>query len=258
MPSDSNGYKVYIGNCEGISETDIRDEFRRFGKLEHVWLARNPPGFAFVWFADERDAIDAVEDLDNRQLCGKILRVEMSRQRPPRRESRYDDRYSGGGDRYGSRYDGGGGGSYGAYGRNSTKGSGPLKTGYKVRLSNMPVNTHWTELKDFMRKAGDVIYTNVENGEGMAEFVNREGMERACKELDDTYFRDRRIRVDMQDESDRYRKHSRSPRRSPGYVRGRGRSYSPRERSRSPISYRRSRSRSHSRSRSVSQSPRNH
>jgi RNA recognition motif. (a.k.a. RRM, RBD, or RNP domain) len=35
-----------------------------------------------------------------------------------------------------------------------------------VRISNLPHNTHWTELKDAMRKVGEVIYANVEGDEG--------------------------------------------------------------------------------------------
>jgi RNA recognition motif-containing protein len=31
-----------------------------------VWVARNPPGFAFVEFEDPRDAEDAVRGLDGR------------------------------------------------------------------------------------------------------------------------------------------------------------------------------------------------
>jgi len=37
--------KVYIGNLsKRIAERDLEDEFRRFGKLKSVWVARNPPG----------------------------------------------------------------------------------------------------------------------------------------------------------------------------------------------------------------------
>jgi len=33
-----------------------------------VWVARNPPGFAFVEFEDPRDAEDAVRGLDGRYV----------------------------------------------------------------------------------------------------------------------------------------------------------------------------------------------
>ena len=41
-----------------------QDEFSRFGTLDNVWVARKPPGFAFIQFADGRDADDACQKLD--------------------------------------------------------------------------------------------------------------------------------------------------------------------------------------------------
>lgn len=43
--------KVYIGNLsKRIAERDLEDEFRRFGKLKSVWVARNPPGLFYLNF----------------------------------------------------------------------------------------------------------------------------------------------------------------------------------------------------------------
>ncbi|CAN0282388.1 unnamed protein product [Ectocarpus sp. 8 AP-2014] len=82
---DVPGTKVWVGNlgstCE---ERDLRDEFSKFGELNKVWVARNPPGFAFVWFADDRDATDAVREIDGRSIAGREWRVEIvSREQPP-------------------------------------------------------------------------------------------------------------------------------------------------------------------------------
>jgi arginine/serine-rich splicing factor 7 len=41
-------------------------------------VARNPAGFAFVEFEDERDAEDAVRGLDGTNVCGVRVRVEHS------------------------------------------------------------------------------------------------------------------------------------------------------------------------------------
>ncbi len=57
--------KVYVGDLpSGASRQEVEDAFRYYGSLKNVWVARNPPGFAFVEFVDERDAKDAVNDLD--------------------------------------------------------------------------------------------------------------------------------------------------------------------------------------------------
>ena len=42
-----------------------------------MWVARNPPGFAFVWYSDEKDAIDAVKDTDGKSIGGREWRVEI-------------------------------------------------------------------------------------------------------------------------------------------------------------------------------------
>ena len=57
--------KVYVGDLpRDASEKDIERAFSYYGPLRNVWVARNPPGFAFVEFEDNRDADDAVRGLD--------------------------------------------------------------------------------------------------------------------------------------------------------------------------------------------------
>ncbi|KAG8179290.1 hypothetical protein JTE90_024139 [Oedothorax gibbosus] len=71
--------KVYVGEL-GNSGTrhELEDAFSYYGPLRNVWVARNPPGFAFVEFEDNRDARDAVRALDGKVLCGRRVRVELS------------------------------------------------------------------------------------------------------------------------------------------------------------------------------------
>ena len=69
--------KVYIGNLsEGASKLDVENSFSKFGPLKNVWVARNPPGFAFVEYEDARDAEDAVRGLDGTKIAGSRVRVE--------------------------------------------------------------------------------------------------------------------------------------------------------------------------------------
>uniref|UniRef100_A0A3B3R7F9 Serine/arginine-rich splicing factor 3 n=2 Tax=Paramormyrops kingsleyae TaxID=1676925 RepID=A0A3B3R7F9_9TELE len=71
--------KVYVGNLgNNGNKTELERAFGYYGPLRSVWVARNPPGFAFVEFEDPRDATDAVRELDGRTLCGCRVRVEMS------------------------------------------------------------------------------------------------------------------------------------------------------------------------------------
>uniref|UniRef100_A0A8C6WZR7 Serine/arginine-rich splicing factor 3 n=1 Tax=Neogobius melanostomus TaxID=47308 RepID=A0A8C6WZR7_9GOBI len=71
--------KVYVGNLgNNGNKTELERAFGYYGPLRSVWVARNPPGFAFVEFEDPRDATDAVRELDGRTMCGCRVRVELS------------------------------------------------------------------------------------------------------------------------------------------------------------------------------------
>lgn len=141
--------------------------------------------------------------------------------------------------------------------------AGGRRTDYGVIVTNLPRGCSWQDLKDFMRKSGDVVYTDVDRyGEGVVEFSNRDDMENAIRTLDDTEFRNyndssyirvkpankRRDRSNDRDGSrgrggsrddrsrsrDRKRSPSRSRSPSPRRDRSRSRSPSPRSRSASP------------------------
>ena len=72
--------KVYVGDLgSGGSKQELEREFEAYGALKSVWVARNPPGFAFIEFEDPRDAEDAVHAMDGRHVCGVRIRVELAR-----------------------------------------------------------------------------------------------------------------------------------------------------------------------------------
>ena len=103
-PSDC---KVYVGDLgSNATKQELEDAFSYYGPLRNVWVARNPPGFAFVEFEDARDAEDAVRGLDGRTICGRRARVEPSNGK--RLRDRGSSRRGGGG---------GGGGGVGGGGR---------------------------------------------------------------------------------------------------------------------------------------------
>jgi len=63
--------KVYIGGLrDDANRYDLEDAFSKYGPVRNVWVARRPPGFAFVEMEDNRDAEDACKSLDGTRICG--------------------------------------------------------------------------------------------------------------------------------------------------------------------------------------------
>lgn len=70
--------KVYVGNLgSSASKHEIENAFSKYGPLRNVWVARNPPGFAFVEFEDRRDAEDAVRGLDGSWVFFVVIFFEF-------------------------------------------------------------------------------------------------------------------------------------------------------------------------------------
>ena len=119
-----------------------------------------------------RDAKDAVHACDGYDLDGYRIRVEF-----PRNNSGRDDSVS----RSFSR----------GRGRGRGRGMGPpRRSDHRVLVSGLPPTGSWQDLKDHMREAGDVLYTDVfKDGTGVVEFARRDDMKWAIRNLDDTKFR---------------------------------------------------------------------
>lgn len=63
----SSDCKVYVGDLgSGAAKGELEQAFGYYGPLRNVWVARNPPGFAFVEYEDSRDAEDAVKGMDGK------------------------------------------------------------------------------------------------------------------------------------------------------------------------------------------------
>merc|ERR1712098_782276 len=200
--------------------------FKSYGRIRNVVIKRNEQGtYGFCEFDDMRDAQDAVKDLDGTRFLGSRIKIEHAR------DSRAGDR--------------------GRRGRSPPrrKGNPPGKrTGFKLIVENLSTRTSWQDLKDYMRQAGEIMYTNthhMRSGEGVVEFGQRSDMEWALDKLDGTELDGRKIR--LIEDSKKSRSRSRS--RSRGGRGGRDRDQSKedsRSRSRSRSARRRSRSRSRS------------
>lgn len=64
-PRDADGRKVFVGGIPfGVDQTNIREDFGRYGEIEDVYLPTDREtgklrGFGFVTFKDGRDAQEA-------------------------------------------------------------------------------------------------------------------------------------------------------------------------------------------------------
>ncbi|XP_022890407.1 serine/arginine-rich splicing factor SR34A-like isoform X1 [Olea europaea var. sylvestris] len=240
---------IYVGNLPAdIRESEIEDLFYKYGRILDIELKipPRPPCYCFVEFESARDAEDAIRGRDGYNFDGCRLRVELAHggRGPPHSSDRRGG--YGGRDSGGSRF-------------------GPSRhSEYRVIIRGLPSSASWQDLKDHMRKAGDVCFAEVSRDSdgtfGMVDYTNYEDMKYAIRKLDDSEFKNPWTRSYI-----RVKEYKRSPSRSPG--RSRSRSRSPRRNrsrsmdrsfsrspSKSPVKPSRARSRSMSRSRSRSRS----
>merc|ERR1711910_47850 len=102
MSSNSNRHgewpldaKIYIGDLgSDASRYELEDAFNPFGTVKNVWIAKRPPGFAFILMEDARDAEDAVKEPDGTRICGRRVKVQMSKPRSGGGRDRGDRRRS--------------------------------------------------------------------------------------------------------------------------------------------------------------------
>ena len=64
VPIDRPFLSFLVGSR--TNKFELEKEFDTFGPLVDCWVARNPPGFAFVVFKRSEDAERAVDELDGR------------------------------------------------------------------------------------------------------------------------------------------------------------------------------------------------
>ncbi|TDH69194.1 hypothetical protein CCR75_002282 [Bremia lactucae] len=207
--------RVYVGNLpENVRERDLTDRFERFGALVsiNIKFPVRPPPFAHM-------NMKKMQVMHTRVICffahlvasnlmcqweksstfaGSRIRVEISR---------------------------------------GTTEPRPRGTQYRVKITGLPDAMSWQDLKDFLRKGGDVVHSDVDHrGSGTASFATPDEMRRAIRKLDGADVNGERVRIRQADVGRHSRSPSHSKSRSP-----------PRRSSRHP---------SRSRSRSLSRSPR--
>uniref|UniRef100_A0A8R1HU81 RRM domain-containing protein n=1 Tax=Caenorhabditis japonica TaxID=281687 RepID=A0A8R1HU81_CAEJA len=223
--------RVYIGRLPSrASDRDIEHFFRGYGKISDV-IMKN--GFGFVEFQDQRDADDAVHDLNGKDMCGERVILEFPRRKVGYNEDRggssgfrggRDNGYRRGGDRqFSNRY------------------SRPCSTRFRLVIDNLSSRYSWQDIKDHIRKLGiEPTYS-----EAHKRNVNQAKASRSPRKQSTSPARDRSRSPSPRKTSaspPRNRSRSSSPRKqSASPARDGSRSPSPRKRSASPA---RNRSRS--------------
>ena len=65
----AEGYRIFIGGVDPrVGKVELEREFDRFGTIVDVWVARNPPGFAFIVYKHLEDAEKAIRRMDRRYV----------------------------------------------------------------------------------------------------------------------------------------------------------------------------------------------
>jgi len=68
---------LFVGRISrDVRDRDLEDAFSKFGKLKRCDLKGS---FGFVTFEDERDAEDALKEMDNKDLCGTRIHAEWAK-----------------------------------------------------------------------------------------------------------------------------------------------------------------------------------
>lgn len=170
---------LYVGNLPGdIREGEIEDLFYKYGRIIDIDLKvpPRPPGYCFIEFEDARDAEDAIRGRDGYNFDGQRIRVEFAH--GGRRTSSSLSRPSS----YSSSVGGRGG-----------RGGVSRHTDYRVVVTGLPSSASWQDLKDHMRRAGDVCYAEVfrdsSGTRGTVDYTNLDDMKYAIRKLDDSEFR---------------------------------------------------------------------
>ena len=82
---------IYVGNLSyDVTENELRQAFEAFGEVETVKIISDiysgrSKGFGFVEMPNNKDAQSAINDMNNKDLKGRQIKVNTAR---PRSENR--------------------------------------------------------------------------------------------------------------------------------------------------------------------------
>jgi len=189
------GGRLYVGNLDWtVSWQDLKDHFRRCGEVVRADVMMESDGKSkgcgIVEYASNREANDAIRELSDTELKGRMIFVR-------------EDRESGGG---------GGGSSH----RTTTVYPGGARegsraSGSKLYVGNLAFEVRWQDLKDHFKQHGTVLHADVlmegtrSKGYGTVEMSTTREAEAAIRRFNGTDFmgRDLIVREDKFSDSSR-------------------------------------------------------
>jgi RNA recognition motif-containing protein len=101
-PRRSGGQSLYVRNVSGrCRPEELKELFEKFGDVKDVYIPRDyhtreQKEFAYIQFAEKRDADRALEELNGTSLHGRQLTIQYAQgdRKTPRDMRRKEDRYS--------------------------------------------------------------------------------------------------------------------------------------------------------------------
>jgi len=158
--------RVYIGNLDPTyTQQEMEAETQRFGPTQSVWVARSPPGFAFIEYHEISHAQACVEGLDGVRLGSQCVKAQFAK-------------------------------TQGRKSRPEPTPAASRSVKHRACLRNLPASFTWRELKDEMKQIGDVIYADVDAvGVGIVEFGNEADLDFAIRRLDGSHLDGNQIQV---------------------------------------------------------------
>ena len=163
--------KVFVGNLPPDCRVrDIEKFFEPCGRVHNVLIKQKK--FGFAEFETGRQAEDAVYDLHGKKLLGNRLTVEFSKGvRGGERERRAP---------WVSKY------------------GAPVRTKYALKVYNLSRAVSWQDLKDELRKGGEITFAEAHTDtarEGRVEFATMEDLERVMKRYQGLSLNGRKIEL---------------------------------------------------------------
>ena len=124
------GKKLFVGGLSwGTNDDTLREAFSRFGSISEARVIMDREtgrsrGFGFITFDDDHDAVNAMNEMNGKEIDGRSIKVNEAQEKPAGGGGGGGGGYRGGGGGGGGRSGGGGGGYGGGGGGGGGRGRG--------------------------------------------------------------------------------------------------------------------------------------